>query len=72
MIKTQAYQALSNHLGMSPKTYVARGLAIKCAVEGGHSFEGTEVGVGGPSSRGSVTSLPSLPTKKPKRPKGGY
>ena len=63
MIKAQAYQALSNYLGMSPKTYVARGLALKRAVELG----GTEVG-GAPLPRvGGVTSLVSLPTTKSKR-----
>ena len=67
MTKAQEYQAFSNYLGMSPKAYVTRGLAVKRAVEGSHSFEGTEVGVGGLAPRGSVTSLTSLPTKKPKR-----
>ena len=67
MTKEQEYQAFSNYLGMSPKAYVARGLALKRAVEGSHSFEGTEVGVGGLAPRGSVTSLTSLPTTKSKR-----
>ena len=68
MTKAQEYQSFSNYLGMTPKSYVARGLAIKRVVEGGHSFEGTEVGVGGAAPRGSVTSPSSLPTQKPKRP----
>ena len=54
-------------LGMSAADYVARGLAVKRVVEGGHSFDGTEVGVGGAAPMGSVTSPISLPTTESKR-----
>ena len=63
MTKEQEYQAFSNYLGMSPKAYVARGLALKRAVELG----GTEVGVGGPPPEGESTSPIPLPTKFSKR-----
>ena len=51
------------YLGMTARAYVARGLALKRAVELG----GTEVGVGGPPPEGESTSPSPLPTKKPKR-----
>jgi hypothetical protein len=63
MTKAQEYQAFSNYLGMSPKAYVSRGLALKRAVELG----GTEVGAGGAPPEGESTSPSSLPTTKPKR-----
>jgi len=62
-MKAIEYQALSSYLGMSPKAYVARGLAIKRAVELG----GTEVGGAPLTGGGSITSPTSLPTTKPKR-----
>ena len=67
MTKVQEYQAFSNYLGMSPKAYVARGLSLQRAVEGSHSFEGTEVGLGGPPPEGESTSPIPLPTKFSKR-----
>ena len=54
---------LSEYLGMSATDYVARGLAIKRAVELG----GTEVGAGGAAPRVEYTSPTPLPTTKPKR-----
>jgi hypothetical protein len=62
-MKAIEYQALSSYLGMSPKAYVSRGLAIKRAVELG----GTEVGGAPLTGGGSITSPTSLPTTKPKR-----
>ena len=55
MTKTQAhqsFQSLSQYLGMGPKTYVERGLALK------RSLEGTEVWVGGPRGEGGLSPLP--------------
>jgi hypothetical protein len=63
MTKAQEYQAFSNYLGMSPKAYVSRGMALKRAVELG----GTEVGGAPLPGGGSVTSPIPLPTQKTKR-----
>jgi hypothetical protein len=58
---------LAEYLGMSATDYVARGLALKRAVERGEPFEGTEVGRGGLAGSGGPTSPTSLPTQKSKR-----
>lgn len=57
MTKVQEYQELSAYLGMTPKAYVDRGLALKRSVERGDiPSRPTEVGGAPLPGGGSVTS----------------